>query len=234
MKSFSRWMAAVGAAAAIGSLALGFMAGVARGQASEPPKRIDPDSLPLHDRHEGLLVATNSCLNAEEAIQIFGKKNPYDAGILAVDVYFRNETPEAMRLNMRTIRLEVEPPGEENQKIESLSAQQVATLIVFPQGSPNPSMKRKFPTGIPMPSHDKKVEKLAEAFKPLALDVDVIPPMGTVHGYLFFDIAHDFKLAGTSLLYIPDVHVIAGNKALMFYEVAVAAETPAEKPAENP
>lgn len=220
------------AAAAIGLLVL---ATVAVAQSEAPPKRVDPASLPAHDRHEGLLVAADSCLDAEEAKQIFGKKTPYDAGILAVDVYLRNETPEAMRLNMRTIRLEVEPPGEESQKIESLSPGQVATLIIYPAGSPDPSMKRKFPTGIPMPSHDKKVEKLAEAFKPLALDVDVIPPMGTVHGYLFFDMAHDFKLASSSLLYIPDVHVISGNKALMFYEVALApANTPSEKPVENP
>jgi hypothetical protein len=226
MKQFAKLMAVIGLLA---------LAGLAGAQSQAPPKRVDPASLPAHDRHEGLLVATDSCLDAEIAKQIFGKKNPYDAGILAVDVYFRNETAEAMRVNMRTVRLEVEPPGEETQKIESLSAQQVATLIVFPAGSPNPSMKRKFPTGIPMPSHDKKVDKLAEAFKPLELDVDVIPPMGTVHGYLFFDLAHDFKLASSSLLYIPDVHVISGNKALMFYEVALApTDTPAEKPVENP
>jgi hypothetical protein len=119
--------------------------------------------------------------------------------------------------------LEVEPPGEEAQKIESLSPRQVATLIVYPQGSPDPSTKRKLPAGIPVPNHDKKVDKLAEQFRPLALDVDVIPPMATVHGYLFFDVARDFKLAATSLLYIPDVHIVVGNKALMFYEVPISA-----------
>ncbi|HEY4739692.1 MAG TPA: hypothetical protein VIH76_03765, partial [Candidatus Acidoferrales bacterium] len=55
------------------------------------------------------------------------------------------------------------------------------------------------------------------------LDADVIPPMATIHGYLFFDVDHDFALVPDSMLYIPDIKIVAGNKPLMFFEIPLAS-----------
>ena len=184
-------------------------------QATAPP----PATIPARDHHEGLTVSAEPCIDPAKAEQIFGKQNPYKGGILAVEVSFHNETPQPMRLTMNTIRLEIGAPGEIRDKVESLSPRQVARLIVYPAGSPNVGTKRRLPTGLGGPAHDKKVDKLTDELRPFALDADVIPPLATIHGYLFFDVDNDFALVPDAVLYVPDVKVIQGNKPLMFFEI---------------
>lgn len=194
-------------------------------QAPPAPPR-GPADMPAHDRHEGLVIAADPCLDTARSKSLFGKRNPYDAGILALEVFIKNETPQAMRLNLSSVRLEV-PQGEGGtQKLESLAPREVATLIVYPAGAPNPSNGRRLPGGIVVPLHDKKVDQVSEEIRPRGLDADVIPPLATIHGYLFFNLAHNFKLAGDSLLYVPDVKIIPGSKPLMFFEVALGPAVP--------
>ncbi|MFZ0739599.1 MAG: hypothetical protein WCA98_13015 [Candidatus Acidiferrales bacterium] len=173
---------------------------------------------PARDRHEGLTVSALPCVDVARGKEIFGKQNPIEAGILAIDVTLQNETAQAMRVTMSTIRLEVEPVGEDRQKLSPLTAGQVATLIVNPAGAPNVG-QRRLPPGIPVVTKDKKAQKLTEVLRPFVLDVDVIPPLGRIHGYLFFNFAHQFDLVRDSTLYLPDVKLVAGNKPLMFFEV---------------
>lgn len=189
---------------------------------SPPPAPRGPAEMPAHDRHEGIAIGANPCLDAARSKEIFGKKNPYDAGILALEVFIKNEMPQAARIDFSTVRLEVPLTDGGNQKLEALTAREVATLIVYPAGAPNPSSGRRLPGGIVVPLHDKKVDQVSEEIRPRTLDADVIPPMATIHGYLFFNMAHNFKLASEATLYVPDIKVIPGNKPLMFFEVALA------------
>jgi hypothetical protein len=198
-------------------------------QAAPPPPR-GPADMPAHDRHEGLVIAADPCLDQARAKSIFGKKNPYEAGILALDLFIKNETQQAVRIDFSTVRLEVPLPDGGSQKLEWLKTREVATLIVYPAGAPNPSSGRRLPGGIVVPLHDKKVDQLSEEIRPHALDADVIPPLATIHGYLFFNFGHDFKLAHDSTLYVPDIKVIPGNKPLMFFEVALAPAVPQMPP----
>jgi hypothetical protein len=190
--------------------------------------RPSPAEMPAHDRHEGLTIAADPCLDAARSKSIFGKKNPYEAGILALDVYIKNEMTDAVRINLSAVRLEVPLPDGGSQKVESLQPREVATLIVYPAGAPNPSSGRRLPGGIVVPLHDKKVDQVSEEIRPHALDADIIPPLATIHGFLFFNFGHDFKLAADSTLYVPDIKIAVGNKPLMFFEVALA---PAVAPA---
>ena len=206
-------------------------------QQAPPAPPHSPADFPAHDRHEGLVIAADPCLDAARSKALFGKKNPYEAGILALDVFIKNETPQPMRINLSTVRLEVPLPDGGSQKLESLQPREVATLIVYPAGAPNPSSGRRLPGGIVVPLHDKKVDQVSEEIRPRALDADVVPPLATIHGFLFFNLSHNFKLAADSTLYVPDIKVIPGNKPLMFFEVALAPavpETPASPPATSP
>jgi hypothetical protein len=63
-----------------------------------------------------------------------------------------------------------------------------------------------------------------DILKPLLLDVDVVPPMGVIHGFLFFDLNHDLSIADTASLYVPDVTNVPSNKQLMFFEVPLGKE----------
>ena len=211
------------------SLILGLLILAASGRAQstqqEQPAPAPPAptaTIPAHDHHEGLTVSAEPCADAAKAEQIFGKQNPYKGGLLALEVTFHNETPQPMRVTMNTIRLEIGASGEVRDKVESLTPRQVARLIIYSGGSPDVTTKRRLPT-VNTPTHDKKVDKLTEELRPFALDADVIPPMATIHGYLFFDVDHDFALVPDAMLYIPDIKIVAGNKALMFFEIPLAS-----------
>ena len=179
----------------------------------------DPATLPAHDRHEGLLVAADPCNDAARAKARFGKANPIPAGIVPIEVFLRNETQQPMRINLDTIRLEISREGGQSQHIEALDAGEVAFLIAHPGGTPNPRGQRRLPRPIPLPSNDKKAKALESILRPLSLDADVIPPSSTVHGFVFFDVSHDFSVLSSASLYLPDVKVIPGNQPLTYFEV---------------
>ncbi len=110
------------------------------------------------------------------------------------------------------------------QEVDWLRPEEVAQIDSASSGAANPQQKR-----IPLPIKigDKKVEKLAEVLRPLSLDADVIPPKGTIHGFLYFDVSHEFSIASRSSLYVPDVSIAPGNEPLVFFEVPLR-KAPAE------
>ena len=132
-------------------------------QPANPPP---PMPLAAHDKHEGLDVSALPCLDAARSKEIFGKQDPYSAGLLALDVTLQNLTTEAMRVTVGTIRLEVEVEGEGRQKLQPLRPREVATLIAYPSGAPNVTARR-FPTGVSVPTKDKKVDKITEQIRRL-------------------------------------------------------------------
>ncbi|HVB56205.1 MAG TPA: hypothetical protein VNE63_07240 [Candidatus Acidoferrales bacterium] len=177
------------------------------------------NSLP-HDRHDGLSVSVDSYPDAARAKAKFGKANPIPVGILPVEVFLSNETNQPIHIDLSTIQLEVHPPDSRRQDIDSLTVAAVADAVAHPDG-PRAPQERRFPIGIPMPGKDKKAERVADLLRPLSLDADIVPPMGSIHGFLFFDLSHDMSLAETASLYLPDAKIVPSNKPLMFFEVAL-------------
>jgi hypothetical protein len=176
-----------------------------------------------HDRHEGLAITADPYVDIERAKKTFGKANPIPAGILPVEVFLGNETNQPVRVDLSTIQLEVHPPDSNRQDVDSLSPVEVAALIVHPQGAPTPGTRRFPPIGIPS-TKDKKVSSIADILRPLSLDADVVPPMGMIHGFLFFNLSHEMSLADNASLYVPDVVLVPSNKPMMFFEVALGAK----------
>lgn len=172
------------------------------------------------DRHEGLNVSVDPYTDTERAKKKFGKANPLPAGILPLEVLIKNELDQPVRVDLNTIQLTVRPSGSRKQDVDSLSAMEVAKLIAHPEGSKTPSTRRFPPIGIPS-SGDKKVEGMADILRPLALDSDVVPPMGMIQGFLFFNLSHEMSLAENASLYIPDAMLVPSNKTLMFFEVSL-------------
>ncbi len=180
-------------------------------------------SLP-HDRHDGLTVSADPYTDKARGKEKFGKANPIDVGVLPVEVFLRNETNEPIRVDINTIQLEVRLRGGQRQEIDWLTAEDVAYLVAHP-GGVTPSNRPRIP-GIPAANGDKKAEKLAAILRPLSLDADVVPPMGALHGFLYFNVNNEMSLADTAILYVPDATVIASKKPLMFYEVRFGKAAP--------
>jgi hypothetical protein len=175
-------------------------------------------SLP-QDRHEGLTISADPYTDMNRAKEKFGKANPIPVGILPVEVFLNNETPKPIRVNMETIQLTVHYDSGRQEGVDWLPVEEVAKAIAHPHGPAAPKQPR-FPIGV-QTGGDKKVDQLTDILHPLALDAEVIPPLGRLHGFLFFDLNHDMSLAERSSLYVPDVTNVSDKKPLMFFEVSL-------------
>lgn len=200
----------------------------AQGNAPRPPKPPATDAaakLP-QDQHGGLTVSVDPYTDSARAKEKFGKANPIPAGILPVEVFLRNDTAQLMKVNLKTIQLEVQFRNGTHQNVDSLTAREVAASIVHPGGAASPSMPR-IPIPLPMPGKDKKVDQFTDILRPLALDADIVPPKGMIHGFVFFNMNHEISLAEASSLYVPDVTIVPANQPLMFFEVPLNGGAPA-------
>jgi hypothetical protein len=172
---------------------------------------------PRQDRHDGLTISVDPYSEAARAKEKFGKANPLAVGILPVEVSMHNDTDRPIHVDLSTIQLEVHFSDDRHQEIDWLAPQQVANQVAHPKGPAAPTARR-FPIGVPSGA-DSKADKLADILKPLSLDADIVPPKGTIHGFLFFDLNHDMSLVETASLYVPDVTTVPASKPLMFFEV---------------
>jgi hypothetical protein len=173
-------------------------------------------SLP-EDRHGGMSVSADPYTDTVRAKQKFGKANPLPRGILPVEVSLRNETTSPIHIDLDTIQLDIHQSGGQLEGLDSLSAEDVAKTIAHPNGPPAPKTRR-FPIGVSTGA-DSKTQKLLDILMPLALEADIVPPMGMIHGFLFFNIDGDLSLTAKSSLYVPDVTIIPSKKPLIFFEV---------------
>lgn len=199
-----------------------FLAMLLAAMAAAQKSASDPAPVLPHDSHAGITVSAAPVTDTSRAKHVFGKANPLPAGILPVEVFLRNDTAEPVQIGLDSIELDIHYQSGRMDGVDSLPPAQVALLIAHPHGNPQAPRTRRFPIGVSTTS-DKKVDELAGVLRPLALNSDIVPPMGAVHGYLFFDVQHDLTLVGRSSLYIPDAVVIPSKKALIFFEVSFAS-----------
>lgn len=212
-------------AAALLSMAVGGTAGQATPQGQTPQAAASADAarLPAHDSHQGLLIAADPYLTRERSEQKFGKKHPYGAGLLALEVYLRNDTDGPLQIRQSTIELNIAPPGEQRQRLAALTAEETAYRIVLPNG-PNPTTRRS-----PLPGvgggKKKEIEKVEAALRDEMLPGDMVGPHNTVHGFLMFDLDHHFEQVSNATLYVPDVRRFGSGEKLLFFEVDLSAAT---------
>jgi hypothetical protein len=203
------------------SCALSCASTIARAQ------QVDPGTLAAHDLHQGLLVAVDAYTSAARYKDKFGKRTPYDSGVLALDVFFRNDGNSPIRVNLGTIRLLIGEPGGTRQKLEPLSSEDVADLVLL-KPSKDPATARRFPlpgTGV-KPSRDKNWEAFASVVRSAAMTSEIVAPHGTTHGLFYFDVNHHYDWLSNARLDVPDLSFMLDNKALFFFEVDLAPAAP--------
>lgn len=190
--------------------------------AQSPPA--DPLALPARDAHQKLLVVADPYVTANRYKGALAKKSPYPAGIIAMDVYFRNDNDAPIRMNLGSIRLEVSLPGEDHQQLEPLTPGEVAdrTLLKGDKGPRAPRLP--IPTTRIEKSKGRDWSDMVDALQSVALSTDVLPSHGTTHGFLFFDMDHDFDAIRYAQLYIPDLTFMTDKSALLFFEVDLGTQ----------
>ena len=174
------------------------------------------------ESHEGLTVSAMPWTDAAKYKEKFPKKSPYAAGILAVQVSFRNDSEDSVRVNVSRIRLTVHLDADNTQELPSLTPEELMEAVLKPGGKDPTATRKKLPLPVPIPKgggKDKNADELQRQAQEAALPTGVIAPHSTVQGLLYFDLQNQFELLDNAHLYVPEMVVMRGNRALTYFDI---------------
>lgn len=184
------------------------------------PSPSRPSAWAAKDTHEGFTVAADAYSDAARSKDKFAKADPYKAGVLAVDVFLKNDTAYPVHVDLSTVRLDVDSPDGQRLHLPSLSLGEAAKEIAHPKGPSLPTPHR-FPS-LGAPGEDGKARDVEAKLQLLALQADVVPPNGTLRGFVFFDVSGEFSVVSYASLYVPDVKSVASDSGMIYFDVPLA------------
>jgi hypothetical protein len=173
------------------------------------------------ETHEGLTISAQPWTDATLYKEKFPKKSPFAAGIVAMQVAFRNDSDESMKVSLNRIRLSFQIDQDNRQELQSLTPAQVADQVLKPGGK-DPSQSRSkipLPVSVPHSGKDKHWTELEQQAENAGVPASVIAPHSTVQGLLYFDLQGQFDLLNGARLYVPDVLVMENNRSLTYFEI---------------
>ena len=171
------------------------------------------------ESHEGMTITARPWTDPALYKTKFPKKSPFAAGIVAIQVVFRNDSDDSMKVNLERIRLNITLSEEDHQALYPLSSEEAADVITHP-GSKNVTMKRlPIPLGGPKVGHDKKWVEVEKGLSDAGIQASIVAPHGTVEGLLYFDLRSQFDLLNAAHLYLPEIVAIEKNHGLMYFEI---------------
>jgi hypothetical protein len=171
--------------------------------------------------HEGMTITALPWTDPALYKTKFSKKSPFASGVLAIKVAFRNDSEQAITIDLARIRLSVRIDEDNQQQLPRLTSEQVAdaTLKV---GAKDPTAKRSpfpFPKGSPKTGPDKNWQALAREAQNAGIPTNVVAPHSTVEGLLYFDIQGQLELLSTARLYVPDLAFMSSKQSLLYFEI---------------
>jgi hypothetical protein len=171
------------------------------------------------ESHEGMTITARPWTDPGLYKEKFHKKSPFAAGIVALQVAFRNDSDDSMKINLERIRLNLNISEEERQALDPLTSEQAADVIMNP-GAKNLTKRRMpIPLGGPKIGHDKKWMEVEQELRVAGVQASVVAPHSTVQGLLYFDMRSQFDLLSTAHLYVPEVVAIEKNRGLLYFEI---------------
>ena len=201
-------------------LAACVLAGVYAGAQQNASQQVPLKTTSL-ETHEGLTISAQPWTNAALYKEKFPKKSPYAAGIVAMQVVFRNDSNESLKVGLSRIRLSFQIDQDNRQELQALTSAQVADEVLKPGGK-DPSKSRQkipLPVSIPRSGNDKKWMELQQQAENAAVPSSVVAPHSTVQGLLYFDLQGQFDLLNGAHLYVPDIVAMGTNRSLTYFEI---------------
>jgi hypothetical protein len=190
-----------------------------------PPRRLpqDPKQSTLHtsslESHEGITISARPWTDAAQYKEKFRKKSPFTAGVLAVQVAFRNDSDQSVKVGLERIRLSFNLDEENRQELQPLKADEVAEAVLQPSGK-DPTKRRRLPLPITTGGDKgKDFTQLKDEAQNAEVPTSVVAAHSTVQGLLYFDMQGQFDLLRTAHLYIPDVAVMGKSQGLTYFEI---------------
>ncbi|MDP9147553.1 MAG: hypothetical protein M3N22_07815 [Acidobacteriota bacterium] len=195
-----------------------FMALQAASQPTAPQHRsLETSSL---ESHEGLTITARPWTDPSLYKEKFPKKSPYAAGILAMQVVFRNDSNESMKIALDRIRLSFHLDDDTRQEVQALTAAQVADEILKPGGQdPTKRTRVPLPVSIPHGSNDKHWQELQQQAEMAGVPASVLAQHSSIQGLLYFDLQGQFDLVSNAHLYVPDVVTMENNRSLTYFDI---------------
>lgn len=177
------------------------------------------------ESHEGLTITVQPLTDAAAYKEKFPKKSPFAAGIVAIQVAFRNDSDESVKIDIDRIRLNVTLSEDDRQGLQALSSEEVANVVLNPRVK-DPSRKTRFPLPIGRSNagRDKHWVEMEEAARNAGVPGTVVAPHKTMQGLLYFDLQGQLDLLDSAHLYVPDLTALEKNRALMFFDIDLSRQ----------
>ncbi len=172
--------------------------------------------------HEGMTVSAKPWLDATLYKQPFPKKSPFAAGVLAVQVTFRNDSDESVKVGLERIRLTLRIDEDNRQELNPMTAEQVAEATLRPQAK-DPTAHRRFPISLPSSGvkspRDKNWTEIQNQAQNAAVPSGVVGAHSSVQGLLYFDLQGQLDMLTSAHLYVPDIAIMGKSQSLTYFEI---------------
>ncbi len=187
----------------------------ARGSAQQPSS-LKTTSL---ESHEGMTITARPWTDPALYKEKFPKKSPFAAGIIAVQVVFRNDSDDTMKINLERIRLNLTLSEEDHQALYPLTSEEAADVITRPATKNLTAKRLPIPLGGPKVGKDKKWIEVEQSIRNAGVQASVVAPHSSVQGLLYFDLRSQFELLNAAHLYVPEIMAIEKNRGLLYFEI---------------
>ena len=178
------------------------------------------------ETHEGLTISAQPWTDAALYKEKFPKKSPFAAGIVAMQVVFRNDSNESMKVSLDRIRLSFQIDQDNRQEVQALTPAQVADQVLKPGGKDPAKSRARIPLPVSIPhNNDKHWTELEQQAEVAGIPANVIAPHSSVQGLLYFDLQGQFDLLNEARLYVPDILVMENNRSLTYFEIDLSKST---------
>lgn len=198
-------------------LSIFFASHVAVGQTT--PGQQAPLKTSALESHEGLTISALPWTNPAVYKEKFHKKSPYAAGIVALQVVFRNDSDDSLKVNLERIRLNLTLTEDNHQALDPLTSEQAADVILKPATKNLGRTRFPIPIGGPKIGRDKKWVELEQELREAGVKASIVAPHSSVQGLLYFDLQSQFDLLSTARLYVPNIVALEKNRELMYFEI---------------
>jgi hypothetical protein len=180
------------------------------------------------ESHEGLTISALPWTDPSQYKEKFSKKSPYAGGVLAVQVAFRNDSDESVRVNLERIRLTVQLGDDNRQEVASLNSEELADAVLKPKVK-DPTKRPRLPLPVGGGSkggRDKHWTELQTEAQNASVPTSVVAAHSTVQGLLYFDLQDQFDLLQSAHLYVPQLMQMTSGRAITFFDIDLSRRGP--------
>jgi hypothetical protein len=206
-------------------VALVVLAAISLSASAQTPTQDSPKTTPMKaqfmDTHEGMSIGVEPWTQATAYKQKFPKKSPFSGGVVALQMTFRNDSDESIKVDVPSIRLLL-LVGEDRQELSPLTAEDVADTVLLSNNGKDPTQRRNplpIPVGKPRPSRDKNWTELKDACQNAAVPSSVVAAHSTLVGLVYFDLRSEWDLLQNAKVYLPSLVSMSTRRPLSYFEI---------------